>query len=162
MARRYNDDDDWDDIEEFEEEEKEPGILTTTRILVGLLVVFVLTIVVARLVLWEKPEFAEVTPRLFGLWTTSHPEFSDRYVEFQKNSVMFGTGGTGVVKFKVSGMNTEKIGDIDHYTIFYRDLAGKKHTIGLFLDEPGVVMRFTDSAEARWTRYEMPQQRSHE
>ncbi len=153
MANRY-DDDDRDDFEEYEEE-VEPGILTTTRILVALLVVFVVAIVAARLVLWEKPEFSEVTPRLFGLWTTTHPEFSDRYVEFHKNRVIFGTGGTGVVKFNVSGMNTEKIGDIDHYTVFYRDLAGTRHTADVFLDEPGRVLRFTDSAEARWTRFEL-------
>ena len=155
MARREYDDD-WDDLEEFEEE-AEPGILTTTRILVGLLVVVVVAILVARLVLWETPEFAEVTPRLFGLWTTTHPEFTDRYVEFQKNRVIFGTGGTGVVKFKVSGMDAEKIGDIDHYTVYYSDLAGTKHFVDVFLDEPGEVLRFTDSAEARWTRFNYPE-----
>lgn len=153
MARKEYDDD-WDDFEENEEEERKPGILTTGRILVALLVVVVVTIVVARLVLRENPEFAEVTPRLFGLWTTDHPEFNDRFVEFEKNRVIFGTGGTGVVKFKVSGMDADKIGDIDHYTIFYRDLAGTKHSVGLFLDEAGELLRFTDSAEARWIRFE--------
>jgi hypothetical protein len=103
---------------------------------------------VARLVLWEKPEFAEVTPRLFGLWTTSHPEFTDRYVEFRKNTVMFGTGGTGVVKFKVQGMNAEKIGDVDRYTIFYRDLAGTKHFADMLLDEPGEVLCALDPVRA--------------
>ena len=152
MARREYDDD-WDDFEEIEEE-KSPGILTSTRIVVALLVMVVAAIVVARLVFLEKPEFSEITPRLFGLWTTSHPEFSDRYVEFEKNRIIFGTGGTGVVKFKVSGMDVEKIGDIDHYTIFYRDLAGTRHIVDFFLDEPGKVLRFTDSAEARWTRFE--------
>jgi hypothetical protein len=153
MARRVYDDD-WDDdeLDELEIEEK-PGILTTTRILVGLLVAIVVAIVVARIVLFEKPEFAEVTPRLFGLWTTSHPEYSDRYVEFQKNTVIFGTGGTGVVKYKVSGMDTEKVGDVDRYTIFYRDLAGTKHEVNLFMEEPGEILRFTDSAEVRWTRW---------
>jgi len=156
VARREFDDDDWDDFEEYEEE-AESGVLTTTRILVGLLIVVVVAITVARLVLWEKPEFAELTPCLFGLWTTTHPEFNDRYVEFQKNRVIFGTGGTGVVKFKVSGMDVEKIGDIDHYTVFYRDLAGTEHTVDVVLDEPGEVLRFTDSAEARWTRFHFPE-----
>ena len=91
----------------------------------------------------------------FGLWTTTHPEYNDRYVEFEKNRVIFGTGGTGVVKFMVSGMDVEKIGDIDHYTVFYRDLAGTRHIVDLFLDEPGEVLRFTDSAEARWTRFHL-------
>ena len=156
MARREFDDDDWDDFEEYEEE-KEPGILTTTRILVGLLVVLVVAILVARLVLWEKPEFSEVTPRLLGLWTTTHPENNDRYVEFQKNRVIFGTGGTGVVKFEVSGMDAEKVGDIDRYTVFYRDLAGTRLFVDVFLDESGEVLRFTDSAEVRWTRFVYPE-----
>jgi hypothetical protein len=153
MARRAYDDD-WDD-EEFDELEieEEPGILTTTRILVGLLVVILIAIVVARLVLFEKPEFAEVTPRLFGLWTTSHPEYTDQYVEFRKNTVIFGTGGTGVVKYKVYGMDTEKVGDVDRYTVFYRDLAGTKHELNLFMEETGDILRFTDDAEARWIRW---------
>ncbi len=154
MAKRYDDEDDWDEIGEFEEE-AEPGILTTPRILVALLVVFVFAIVAARLVLWEKPEFSELSPRLFGLWTTTYPELNDQYVEFEKNRVIFGTGGTGVVKFTVSGMNAEKVGDIDHYTVFYRDLAGTRHMVDVFLDEPGEVLRFTDSAEARWTRFDL-------
>lgn len=154
MARNRYDEDDWDDFEEFEEEEQEPGLLTTTRILVGLLVVVVVAIMVARLVLRETPEYAEVTPRLIGLWTSSHPEYNDQYVEFQRNSVMFGTGGTGVVKYKVQGMDAEKIGDVDRYTIFYRDLAGTKRIADMLLDEPGEVLRFTDSADARWTLFE--------
>ena len=154
MARRGYEED-WDDehLEELEIEE-EPGILTTTRILLGLLVVVMITIVAARLILFEKPEFAEVTPRLFGLWTTSHPHYTDRYVEFRKNEVVFGTGGTGVVKFKVSGMDAEKVGDVDRYTIHYRDLAGTRHAVSLFLDERGETLRFTDSADVRWIRWQ--------
>jgi hypothetical protein len=153
MARRA-DDDAWDDEELDELEiEEEPGILSTTRIVVGLLVVVLITIVIARLVAFEKPEFAEVTPRLFGLWTTSHPEYSDRYVEFRKNSVIFGTGGTGFVKYRVLGMNTDKVGDIDRYTIFYKDLAGTRHEVNLFVEEPGGVLRFTDQADVRWKRW---------
>ena len=60
-----------------------------------------------------------------------------------------------MVKFKVSGMDAEKIGDIDHYTLFYRALAGTRLFVDVFLDEPGEVLRFTDSAEVRWTRFEL-------
>lgn len=155
MVNRY-DEDDRDDFEEYEEE-VEPGILTTTRVLVGLLVVVIVAIVTARLMMWEKPEFSEVSPRLIGLWTTTHPEFNDQYVEFEQNRVIFGTGGTGEVKFIVSGMNTEKVGDADHFEVFYRDLAGTKHSVNLFMLEGVDVIRFTDRAEARWTRLELSQ-----
>ncbi len=154
MAKKY-DDDDWDDLEELEE--GEPGVLSTTRILVGLLVIVILAIVVARLVLWEEPEYSEVTPRLHGLWTTSHPDCNDQYFEFRRETVTIGTGGTGVVKYEIDGMDTHKVGDLDQYTIFYHDLAGKKHVLDLLLDEPGEVMRFTDSADVYWTRFDAQQ-----
>jgi hypothetical protein len=153
MARRAYDDD-WDDeeLDELETEEG-PGILTTPRILVGLLVIILISIFVARFVLVEKPEFAEVTPRLFGLWTTAHPEYSDQYVEFKKNTVIFGTGGTGFVIYRVLGMDTEKVGDVDRYTIYYRDMAGRRHEANLFMEEPGEILRFTDQADVRWKRW---------
>jgi len=157
MARsHYDDEDDWDDLDEIEEEQK-PGILTTTRILVALMVVIVGAIVVARFVTHDKPEFAEITPRLIGIWITTQPELNDHYVEFEQKRVIFGTGGTGEVKYKVSGVDTEKIGEIDQYTVFYSDLAGTRHTVRVFLDEPGQVLRFTDSAAARWTRFHFPE-----
>jgi hypothetical protein len=154
-ARRYDDDDDWDDSGEFEEVqiEEEPGILTTTRILVGLLVVVVIAIVASRLLLREKPEFSEVSPALIGLWTTTHPVYNDEYVEFRKKAIKFGLGGTREVKFQVQGMDIDKVGDINQYSIFYRDLAGTPHEVEMFLDESGEILRFTDRAEARWTRW---------
>ncbi len=153
MTRRRIDEDDWDDFEEVEEKEQKPGILTTSRILVGLAVAVVIVLVAARLSI-EKPQYSEVAPRLIGLWTCQHPEFSDRYVEFRRDAIVFGTGGTGVVKNKVSGMNAEKMGGADRYTIFYRDLAGTKLYKDILLDETGTVLRFTDNADALWTRYE--------
>jgi hypothetical protein len=153
MTRRRIDEDDWDDFEEVEEKEQKPGILTTSRILVGLAVAVVVVLVVARLSA-EKPQYSEVTPRLIGLWTCQHPEFSDQYVEFRRDAIVFGTGGTGVVKNKVSGMNVEKMGGADRYTIFYRDMAGTELYKDILLDETGMVLRFTDSADTLWTRYE--------
>jgi len=50
-------------------------------------------------------------------------------------------------------MDSEMVGDDDRYTIFYRDLAGTEHEMGLSLEENGEVLRFTDSADARWTRF---------
>jgi hypothetical protein len=58
-----------------------------------------------------------------------------------------------VVKYKVYGMDTDRVGDIDQYTIFYRDLAGAKHEVNLFMEEPDEVLRFTDNAEVRWIRW---------
>jgi hypothetical protein len=152
-AERY--DDDWDEDDELDELEleEEPGVLTTTRILIGLLVVVLIAIIAARLMLWEKPEFAELSPALIGLWTTTHPEYNDRYVEFRKDTIKFGLGGTREVKFKIQGMDVDKVGDIDQFVIFYHDLAGTPHEVQMFLDESGDVLRFTDSAEARWTRW---------
>ena len=58
-----------------------------------------------------------------------------------------------MVNYKVYGMDTEKVGDVDRYTIIYRDLAGTKHEVNLFMEETGDVLRFTDAAEAHWIRW---------
>jgi len=115
----YNDDE-WDDFEECIEEERSQGLLSTTRILAAAGVLVVVALVAATIIAYP--------PRLIGLWTCDDPAQSDFYVEFRREFVIFGTGGTGDVKCRVLGLDTEKAGDADHFTVRYRDMAGIRQT----------------------------------
>ena len=147
----YNDDD-WDDLEEEIEEVRPPGILSTTRILVGLAVLMVVAVVAAKIIGYDPPDLSEVPPRLIGLWSCDDPAQSDHYVEFRREFVIFGTGGTGDLKCRVSGLDTEKTGNVDRFTVRYRDMAGIKHRISMLLDESGSVLLFTDQPSVHWSR----------
>ena len=147
----YNDDE-WDDFEEEIEEVRPPGILSTTRILVGLAVLMVVSVVAAKIIGYDPPDLSEVPPQLIGLWSCDDPDQSDHYVEFRREFIIFGTGGTGDLKCRVSGLDTEKTGNVDRFTVRYRDMAGIKHRISMLLDESGTVLLFTDQPSVRWSR----------
>ncbi len=147
----YNDDD-WDDFEEEIEEERPQGIFSTTRILVGLVVLVVVAVVAAKIIGYDPPDLSEMPPQLIGLWSSDDPAQSDHYVEFRREFVIFGTGGTGDLKCRVSGLDIEKIGKIDRFTIRYRDMAGIKHRKSMLLDESGTVLLFTDQPSVHWSR----------
>ena len=148
-------DDEWDDFEEEVEEERPQGILSTTRILAALAVLVVVAVVTAKVIDYDPPDLREVPPRLIGLWTCDDPAQSDHYVEFRREFVIFGTGGTGDIKCRVSGIDAEKVGNVDRFTVRYRDMAGIKHRRSMLLDESGTVLRFTDQPSVRWSFFEL-------
>jgi hypothetical protein len=147
----YNDDE-WDEFEEEIEEERPQGFLSTTRILAAAGVLVVVALVAATIIAYDPPDLMEVPPRLIGLWTCDDPAQSDFYVEFRRDFVIFGTGGTGDIKCRVSGLDVEKVGNVDQFTVRYRDMAGIKHRTTMLLDESGTVLRFTDRPSVRWSR----------
>ena len=148
-------DDEWDEFEEEVEEERPQGLLSTTRILAGLAVLVVVAVVATKIIDYDPPDLREVPPRLIGLWTCDDPARSDHYVEFRREFVIFGNGGAGDIKCRVSGLDAEKVGNVDQFTVRYRDMAGIKHRTTMLLDESGTVLRFTDQPSVQWSRLEL-------
>ncbi len=148
-------DDSRDDLERAKKKKRPPGALTTPRILVGVAVLAVVAVVAARMISLDSPDVTEMPPQLLGLWSCDDPARSDHYVEFRREFVVFGRGGTSAVKFRVSGIDVEKVGTVDGFTVRYRDLAGVKHRTSMLLDESGTVLRFNDEPSVRWTRLDL-------
>ncbi len=148
--------DDWDEFDEFDEPEKEEseGFLTTPRILVALALAALIAVFVGRLVLHEKPQLAEIHPQLVGLWTCNDPEKSEFYVEFRRNFVVFGTGGTDSVKNNVIGSDVERVGDLNQHTVYYKDMAGTRHIRDVLLDSEENTIRFTDQPRISWSKFD--------
>jgi len=148
-------DDAWDDLEEKNEKNRPPGVLTTPRILVGLAVLVVVAVVAAKIISYDPPDLTEMPPQLIGLWSCDDPAKSDHYVEFRHEFIIFGKGGTSDVKFRVSGIDVEKVGSADKFTVRYRDLAGIKHRTSMLLDESESVLRFDDQPAVQWSRLDL-------
>ena len=149
----YNNDE-WNEFEEEIEEERSQGLFSTTRILAALAVLVVVAVVAAKIIAYDPPDLREVPPQLIGLWTCDDPARSDHYVEFRPEFVIFGKGGAGDLKCRVSGLDAEKVGNIDRFTVRYRDMAGIKHRTSMLLDESGTALRFTDRPVVIWSRVE--------
>ena len=143
------------DLERPKKKKRHSDALTTPRILVGLAVLAVIAVVAARMISLDPPDLTEMPPQLIGLWGCDDPARSDHYVEFRREFVIFGRGGTRTVKFRVSGIDVEKVGTVDGFTVRYSDLAGVKHRTSMLLDETGTVLRFNDEPSARWSRIDL-------
>jgi hypothetical protein len=148
--------DEWDDWDEEPEVKKEPRkrVLTTSRILIGLAAVTVLGLVVGRVFVHEGMQLSEVPPQLIGTWTCGHQEHSDLWVEFARNWITFGTGGTGNLRCEVIGANAEKVGGLDRFVVQYRDMARKRHFREILLDTAKGELRFADQPGLVWSRYD--------
>jgi hypothetical protein len=151
--------DDWDDFDDFEDEEQpqEPerkGFLTTRTIIVGVVVAAVVAIVVGRLIVHQQPQSPEAPQQLIGLWTCDDQARSDHYVEFGRDFVIFGTGGTGSYKCRLLGSDQEAVGDLKQYTVYYRDMAGTRHIKDLVFDAARNTIRFTDEPRISYSRFQ--------
>ena len=153
MGKKDDWDDDWDD-DDVKQKPPRPEILTTRRILWGLAAVALVAIAVGSVVSRDEYQFRESPSRLLGMWSCEDPERSDIWVEFRPEFVVFGTGGTGILKARILGIKFEQVGDVERYTVFYRDLAGKEHNKEVVLVPPGTSLRFSDEPGVDWTRFD--------
>jgi hypothetical protein len=54
----------------------------------------------------------------------------------------------------VVGLNSERIGEVDHHTVHYRDMARRKHVMEILLDGSGTEIRLTNEPGVIWRKYE--------
>lgn len=151
-ARRRDEWDDWDD--EAEADSAAPGLLTTPRILIGLIAVVAVALVFGALVTRDTMQSSEIPAELIGTWTSDDPAASDLWVEFRRDSIIFGTGGTGKLKCRVIGIDAEEVGGLDRFVVRYRDMARKKHLKEIRLNAAKNELWFTDQPGRRWSRYD--------
>jgi len=147
-------DDDWDEDVVVRKQLPEPEGLTTRKILWGLLGVALVAVVVGSVVSRDDFQFEESPSPILGMWTCDDPQMSDFWVEFRPQFVIFGTGGTGTQKFRILGIKFERVGEVERYKVFYRNLAGREHNKEVVLTPPGNRIRFADQPAVTWTHYE--------
>ena len=66
---------------------------------------------------------------LQGVWTTTHPQYQDRFLQFDGETVTFGWGDAGAGSYTVDGLDSEpgKYDALVH--IRYLDLAGTDYQL---------------------------------
>lgn len=153
MGKKDDWDDDWDD-DVVKKKPPGPELLTTSRILWGLVAVFVVAVIVGSVVSRDEFQFEQSPSRLLGMWSCDDPERSDIWVEFRPEFIVFGTGGTGTLKARILGIKFEQVGEIERYTVFYRDLAGKEHIKEAVLTPAADKLRFAEEPGVDWTRFD--------
>ena len=120
-------------------------------VILGLLLAFVVYDAV-----FDAPEGAmrTVPDRIHGAWVTSHPDYSDRYVEFRAESITFGTGGVNSQTFSVTGFDHIREpdgGELD--TVYFRSVDGYNFSRQVHFSEEGQhSLVFVNQPEVVWTQ----------
>ena len=78
----------------------------------------------------QRNSFHPVTMAdLRGVWTTTHPQYRDRFLQFDDRTITFGWGDAGAGTYSVDGLDSEpgKYDALVH--IRYLDLAGTDYRL---------------------------------
>jgi len=72
-----------------------------------------------------------VPRELVGTWNASSPKYTDRYIEFTEEALIFGLGNdeTSVHAIKKIKTEVDQLGQV--YTFYYRDSEGEKWKLSI-------------------------------
>ena len=135
-------------------EDVDPKGMSTRRILLILLGLVVIAVVAGRLLYQQGFDSKTVPTELVGLWTTTDPSYSDRYLELQPDSITFGTGGTSSIKYSIIGVVRQEAGEAEAYEIHFRGVDGAKFSREIVLAGSGDKLFFRSQPEVVWTRFQ--------
>jgi len=128
--------------------------MMTRRILLTLAVLVILAVAVGKFLYHEGPGSKTAPAELIGLWTTDHPDYSDRYVDLTANTISFGTGGTSFVRYTILGVDKDQWVELDVYSVHFRDVGGAKYKKDIVLQPSGQTLYFKNQADVIWTHFE--------
>lgn len=135
-------------------EDVDPKGLSTGRILLILLGLAVIAVVAGRLLYHQGFDSKTVPTELVGLWTTDDPNYSDRYLELQPDTITFGTGGTSSIRYSIIGVVRQEAGEGEAYEIHFRGVDGAKFSREIVLADSGDSLSFRSQSEVAWTRFQ--------
>ena len=69
---------------------------------------------------------------LQGVWTTTHPRYQDRFLQFDDQTVTFGWGNAGAGSYTIDGVDSEPGKDAALVHIRYLDLAGTDYQLSFY------------------------------
>jgi hypothetical protein len=128
--------------------------MNTRRILLILLGLAVVALVVGGLLYRQDFDSKTVPTKLVGLWTTADPNYSDRYLTLQPDTITFGTGNTSAIRYSIIGVVKQDTGEAETYQIHFRGVGGPKFSREIVLASSGDQLFFSSQPEVLWSRFQ--------
>jgi len=121
----------------------------------GMVAIFAMLAVIV--VMWmsgEETGLKSVPPLLIGTWTSSHPEYSDRALVFESDTITFGVGGTSIVRYSIIGVAAVEENDDEYFVLHFRGVDGAKFRREIVVGDSGKSLFFRSQPDVVWTRFE--------
>ncbi len=94
-----------------------------------------------------------IPAKLNGMWVTTAVDYTDRYLFFQDESLVFGTGGNTRDYYHVNRVREEDNGPEIHYIIDYENDQKAKHKLKfVFTQGHNETIKVSHLDDILWTR----------
>lgn len=134
-------------------EPEDPRVVARRRIIIWIVVIAAFALAVGPFVIPKSYDSKKLPEFLIGEWTSSHPQYSDRYITLTPGSITFGVGGTSSVKYTVFGIEQEHVDGVNTIVLHFRDVAGTAYSRSLVIDASGDEIFFASQPAVVWKRY---------
>ena len=131
---------------------KKKAVVKTIREL--LILAVTITVIYLLLAPSEHEAFQPVSVAdLKGLWTTTHPGYQDRFLEFTESTVTFGRGGSDHGSYTIDAIDSEPADREALVQIRYHDLATTDYQLRFYYVKQGDgVIRMKNQKDLYWFR----------
>jgi len=109
--------------------------------------------VVLLIFLFFPKKNKDIPENLIGEWTTSAPEYEDRFIEITKETFVYGLGGDKKDVYFISNLETNPKGNKLLYTISFKNKDGLEFTRSFYYDpENGGTILFKHQEHIEWRK----------
>ena len=116
----------------------------------------VLTAVLVTVLVLRSKDNQFLPDDLVGRWTTSAPEYTNRFLELSEVTVIFGTGEDNIDVNFISSVDKRVEGGSTLYTIKYHDLKGMEGQVSFYWDPTEEVIRLKNQKRIIWKKAKEP------
>ncbi len=94
-----------------------------------------------------------VPVHLIGEWQTSDPQYADRFLEFTRRGVTFGTGGYSADVYRIDNVKVSRDKGQTLYTITYVDSDLDEYKLSFYYHtSDGGVITFKNQGHLTWKK----------
>jgi hypothetical protein len=95
----------------------------------------------------------EVPEVLLGVWTSSSPGYSDRYIDIRPDAIIFGTGGTTSRGYRILGCERRVTPDGPLYILEFTGVSSGPYRRPLYYISKGRgQLKFKNEPAVTWVR----------
>lgn len=89
---------------------------------------------------------------LVGVWETSEAKYKDRFMEFKKDVVIFGTGDGNQTIHPIRKIKAVRRDEKNLYTVYYLGQEGGEYSFSFLYDPRGDVITLKNQNEIEWKK----------
>jgi hypothetical protein len=100
----------------------------------------------------QSGQTTNIPDDMVGIWETSATKYKDRFMEFKKDVLIFGTGDGDQTVQAIQKVKADRQDQQDFYTVYYRDDDGEEYSFSFFYDPVGGVIKLKNQEDIEWKK----------